>query len=75
MLIPNGVEPHDWEPTSKDMIKCKDADVFIYNSRYFETWTEKVLDSIDTSHLKVVEASNAIGLMDANIEEEHMKRQ
>jgi zinc transport system substrate-binding protein len=70
ILIPNGVEPHDWEPTSKDMIKMQEADVFIYNSRYFETWTEKVLDSINLSNLNVVEASNGIGLMDSNIEEE-----
>src|SRR4051794_17661828 len=45
LLIPNGVEPHDWEPTAKDMAKIQDADLFIYNSRYFETWTEKVLNS------------------------------
>ncbi|MBM7653531.1 metal ABC transporter substrate-binding protein [Neobacillus cucumis] len=65
LLIPNGVEPHDWEPTAKDMAKIQDADVFIYNSQYFELWAEKVLKSIDTSKLKVVEASSGIKLMDA----------
>lgn len=65
-LIPNGVEPHDWEPTARDMVKMQDADVFIYNSRYLETWKEKVFQSIDTSHLKVVEAASKIKLMDAN---------
>jgi zinc transport system substrate-binding protein len=68
-LIPNGVEPHDWEPTARDMAKMQDADVFIYNSRYFETWKEKVFQSIDTSHLKVVEAASKIKLMDANGQE------
>lgn len=65
-LIPNGVEPHDWEPTAKDMVKMQDADVFIYNSRYFETWKEKVFQSIDTSHLKEVEAAGGIKLLDSN---------
>ncbi|MGG3470026.1 metal ABC transporter substrate-binding protein [Neobacillus pocheonensis] len=65
LLIPNGVEPHDWEPTAKDMAKIQDADVFIYNSQYFELWTEKVLKSINDSKLKVVEASSGIKLMDA----------
>jgi len=65
LLIPNGVEPHDWEPTAKDMAKIQDADLFIYNSRYFETWTEKVLKSINDPDLKVVEASSGIQLMDA----------
>ncbi|UQD51454.1 zinc ABC transporter substrate-binding protein [Bacillus methanolicus] len=70
LLIPNGVEPHDWEPTAKDMAKIQDADVFIYNSRYFETWTEKVLKSINQSNLKIVEASKDIKLMDAESDEE-----
>jgi zinc transport system substrate-binding protein len=70
LLIPNGVEPHDWEPTANDMAKIQDADVFIYNSRYFETWTEKVLNSIDQSNLKVVEASKGIELINATSEDE-----
>ncbi|WP_251552274.1 metal ABC transporter substrate-binding protein [Neobacillus muris] len=65
LLIPNGVEPHDWEPSTKDMAKIQDADVFIYNSQYFETWTEKVLKSVKNDELKVVEASDGIELMDA----------
>lgn len=70
LLIPNGAEPHDWEPTAKDMIKIQNADVFIYNSQYFELWTEKVLKSINDSKLKVVEASSGIKLMDALDSEE-----
>jgi zinc transport system substrate-binding protein len=75
LLVPNGAEPHDWEPTAKDMAKIQDADMFIYNSRYFETWTEKVLKSINDSNLNVIEASKGIELMDAleseEEEEEH----
>ncbi|WML26653.1 metal ABC transporter substrate-binding protein [Neobacillus sp. OS1-33] len=72
LLIPNGAEPHDWEPTAKDMAKIQDADMFIYNSRYFESWTEKVLKSINDSDLTVVEASKGIELMNAlESEEEH----
>jgi zinc transport system substrate-binding protein len=70
LLIPNGVEPHDWEPTAKDMAKIQDADLFIYNSRYFENWTEKVLKSINDPNLKVVEASKGIELIDALDSEE-----
>ncbi len=70
LLIPNGVEPHDWEPTANDMAKIQDSDLFIYNSRYFETWTEKVFKSINDPNLKVIEASNGIKLMDALDSEE-----
>jgi zinc transport system substrate-binding protein len=70
LLIPNGVEPHDWEPTTQDMVKIQNADVFIYNSRYFETWTDKVIGSINQSNLKVVEAAKGINLINADSEEE-----
>ncbi|NRD80053.1 zinc ABC transporter substrate-binding protein [Bacillus sp. BRMEA1] len=69
LLIPNGVEPHDWEPTAKDMAMIQDADVFVYNSRYMETWTAKVLDSIDQSKLKVVEAAKGIKLINGDPED------
>ncbi|MFD0828862.1 metal ABC transporter substrate-binding protein [Neobacillus sp. M.A.Huq-85] len=74
LLIPNGVEPHDWEPTAKDMAKIQDADVFIYNSRYFELWVDKVLNSIDQSNLTVVEAAKGIPLtnaIDSDADENH----
>jgi zinc transport system substrate-binding protein len=73
LLIPNGVEPHDWEPTAKDMEKIQDADVFVYNSRYFELWTEKVFNSLDLSGLKVIEASKGINLINSNTEDGGLK--
>ncbi|MCQ6282954.1 metal ABC transporter substrate-binding protein [Bacillus sp. EB600] len=69
-LIPNGVEPHDWEPTVRDMEKIQNADVFIYDSRYFETWADKVLKSIGSSNLKVLEATKGIQLLDGNFLED-----
>lgn len=65
MLIDGGVEPHDYEPSAKDMAKIQDADVFIYNSKEMETWVEAVLASIDQSNVVVVEASDGIDLLDS----------
>lgn len=59
-LIPNGVEPHDWEPTVRDMEKIQNADVFIYDSKYFELWVDKVLNSMGSSKLTVLEAAKGI---------------
>ena len=30
-LIADGVEPHDWEPTAKDLTKLGNARLFVYN--------------------------------------------
>ncbi|BCJ85992.1 metal ABC transporter substrate-binding protein [Effusibacillus dendaii] len=64
-LIQPGVEPHDWEPTPKDMKTISQADVFIYNGAGFEPWIEKVLNSVDKSKLVVVDASKGIELLKA----------
>ena len=36
LLIPPGAEPHEWEPTAKDLIKIKSANLFLYNGAGFE---------------------------------------
>jgi zinc transport system substrate-binding protein len=59
MLIDGGVESHDYEPSAKDMAKIQNADVFVYNSNEMET----VLENIDTSKVKVIEASKGIELL------------
>ena len=45
LLVPSGVEPHDWEPTIKDLQLMQQADVIIINGIGFENW----IDDIDTS--------------------------
>ncbi|MGO2084070.1 metal ABC transporter solute-binding protein, Zn/Mn family [Vagococcus sp.] len=72
LLIEAGVEPHDYEPSAKDMAKIQEADVFIYNSNEMETWVKDVLKGIDTKKVKVIEASKGIPLLESNeTDEEH----
>jgi zinc transport system substrate-binding protein len=68
-LIPPGAEPHDWEPSAKDMALIKDADVFVYNG-IVEGWAEQALSSASSDHRVVVEASKGIELMEGLPEEE-----
>ncbi|SPN74382.1 metal ABC transporter substrate-binding protein [Brochothrix thermosphacta] len=70
VLIGAGVEPHDYEPSAKDVAKITEADVFVYNSQYFETWVPKVLENIDTSRTTVIDASKGIKLKDFTAAEE-----
>ncbi|MFD0771319.1 metal ABC transporter substrate-binding protein [Bacillus sp. CGMCC 1.60114] len=70
VLIPAGTEPHDFEPSPKDIAKIEGADVFVYNSDSMETWVPKVLKSLDNKKIKVVDASKDISLMEGTAEEE-----
>ncbi len=63
LLIPAGTEPHDYEPSAKDIAKITDADVFVYNSHELETWVKDVLENVDEKKVAVVEAASSIDLM------------
>lgn len=65
-LTPAGVEPHDWEPSSSDMIALEKADVFIYNGAGMEHWVDSVLASLENKDLIVVEASAAAPFLDVS---------
>lgn len=61
LLIKAGNEPHDYEPSAKDMAKISDADIFVYNSNQLEKWAQK-MEQVDPSKTKVVEAAAGIKL-------------
>ncbi|KQX45375.1 metal ABC transporter substrate-binding protein [Paenibacillus sp. Root444D2] len=71
-LIPPGAEPHDWEPSAKDMQQLKNANVFVYNG-IVEGWAEQSLKSADNKNRVVVEASKGIEFMEGLPEEEHQE--
>ena len=37
-LVPAGIEPHDWEPTSRDVARVRTADMLVINGAGFESW-------------------------------------
>ena len=41
-LVPVGVEPHDWEPTIKDVQRMQKSDLIIINGRGFENWVDNL---------------------------------
>ncbi|HCB99911.1 MAG TPA: ABC transporter substrate-binding protein [Ruminococcaceae bacterium] len=57
-IIPDGTEPHDFEPKAKDMAKLTTAKVFIYNGLGMENWASKAISSANNSSLVTVDASN-----------------
>lgn len=60
-LIPFSVEPHDWEPTPKDISKILDADLFIYNGAGLEPWAERLIRDAKNKRLTVIDMYKSIG--------------
>jgi len=44
LLVPVGIEPHDWEPTIKDVQKMQKSDLIIINGIGFENWVDKLYE-------------------------------
>jgi len=58
VLVSPGVEPHDWEPTIKDIQKMQNADLIIINGLGFEQWIEDV--NIVNQQVKILDTSFGI---------------
>ncbi|KXT76805.1 zinc ABC transporter substrate-binding protein AdcA [Streptococcus sp. DD12] len=70
MLMKAGTEPHDFDPSTKDVAKISDADVFVYLDPNMETWEPKVIKSIDKKNLTVIQATGDMLLAPGVAEEE-----
>jgi len=58
LLVPAGVEPHDWEPTVKDVQRMQNADLIIINGIGFENWVD---DLEETGYAgQIIDTSNGI---------------
>lgn len=66
LLVKAGTEPHDFEPSAKDIAKIQDADAFVYENENMETWVPEV----DTKKAKVIKATEGMVLLPGG-EEEH----
>lgn len=65
-----GGEPHDYEPTAQEIIKIKNADVFVLNGAGLEPWTEKLIPQLTTEKVKVLNMSGHVELFHAEEHEE-----
>ncbi len=72
ILIPAGVEPHDWEPRPGDIIKVESARIFVYNGAGFEPWVVEMLKGINSKKLIAVDSSYGIELIKDNGMDPHI---
>jgi len=42
LLVPPGVEPHDWEPTITDLQKMLQSNLIVINGIGFENWVDDI---------------------------------
>jgi zinc/manganese transport system substrate-binding protein len=60
--IPNGLDPHEWEPSAKDIEAINKADLIVQNGLGLEEEMEKTLEQAKTSGVKMFTASDHIAI-------------
>lgn len=54
MLLKPGSDVHSFEPTPSDILKIRNADVFIYNGGESDEWVDSILESLGDTDKPVV---------------------
>lgn len=76
ILLKPGAEMHDFEPTPEDIVKIKNADLFIYVGGESDEWIEKVLNDNEISKDKTLRLMDLVEVKEEEYvegmeEEEH----
>lgn len=69
-LTPPGIEPHDFEPSARDIAGVEASALFIYNGAGVDAWADRVHENIASKQIAVVRLSEHATLM-AAVEDEH----
>lgn len=67
-MVPDGAEPHDFEPKAKDMVELSKSNLFIYNGLEMEHWVDKVLDTAGEENIKSINTSKNASIIEVNNE-------
>jgi zinc transport system substrate-binding protein len=69
MLLPPGAESHSFEPAPRDIIRIQNCSMFIYSGGESDAWVDRILESMDTSKMKIVRMMDAVDLVEEEIVE------
>ncbi|MBP9751344.1 MAG: zinc ABC transporter substrate-binding protein [Candidatus Moranbacteria bacterium] len=71
VVVSPGVEPHDYEPTPRDLVSIENADVFVLNGAEMDPWAEKLVPALREKGVSVVIAAESVTLLAAEEHDEH----
>jgi len=69
MLLPPGTESHSYEPTPQDIILIQNCDIFVYVGGDSDAWVHKILDSMDTSKMKIITLMDCVDIVEEELVE------
>ncbi len=70
-LVPPGASPHTYELTPLQLRNVAKAHLLVLNGVGMEFWADKLIQSMDSEKLKVVDTSTGIEILDAEEDDHH----
>lgn len=61
-MVPDNMEPHDYEPKTKDFESLTKSDAFIYNGLGLESWVNEVNNVIKDKDILIVDSSEGVNI-------------
>lgn len=61
-ITPPGTEPHDFEPTPKEVAKIYQSALFVFNGGGIDTWAEKLHADLQTKEVLTIKMDNELVL-------------
>lgn len=71
MLLQPGTESHTYDPTPQDILRIKNADIFIYNGGESEKWVDEVITSVDKSRTEIISMMEIADTLEEHHDSEH----
>jgi len=71
LLVPPGIEPHDWDPTISELQKLHESDLIVINGFGFESWIDDIVS--DNTGINIIDTSIGIKTVDNEILENDPK--
>ena len=62
-MVPDNMEPHDYEPKTKDFEALTKSDVFIYNGLGLESWVDSVNNVIGDKDIRIIDSSERVDVI------------
>ncbi len=59
-MVPDGADPHSYEPSPRDLVELEKTDVFIYNGLDMEPWIDGVLNMLENTDALIINASELV---------------
>lgn len=61
-VIPFGVEPHDFEPTTGDISAATEGDLFVFQGAGFDPWADAIADDVRSNHIPIIQMTEQFTL-------------